>query len=133
NDLERIGDLAVDIAERAEYFATHARVQFPFDFLGMSRKTQQMIQKSLDALVNLDLELAKEVCLTDDTVDDMHRDMFHKIETAIQQHPQYAEQFISYLSVSRYLERMADHATNIAEDVMYLVQGHIVRHTGGEY
>lgn len=132
-DLERIGDLAVDIAERARYFATHEDVTLPFDFLGMSRKTQVMLQKSLDSLVNLDLELAKTVCAADDEVDDMHCSMFQKIEHAIQTQPAYVEQFISYLSVSRYLERIADHATNIAEDVIYLIEGHIVRHSGKLY
>ncbi|GAK57184.1 phosphate transport system regulatory protein PhoU [Candidatus Vecturithrix granuli] len=132
-DLERIGDLAVDIADRARYFATHEEVTLPFDFLGMSRKAQDMLQKSLDALVNLDIELARKVCAADDAVDDMHSSMFQKVEQAIQAQPQYVEQFISYLSVSRYLERIADHATNIAEDVIYLVEGQIVRHSGGMY
>jgi phosphate transport system protein len=133
SDLERIGDLAVDIAERGKYFATHEEVKLPFDFPVMSKKTQDMIQKSLDALVNLDRDLAREVCAADDAVDDMHSDMFQKVENAIQAQTQYVEQFIGYLSVSRYLERMADHATNIAEDVIYLVEGHIVRHSGGVY
>jgi phosphate transport system protein len=132
-DLERIGDLAVDIAERGKYFATHEHVQLPFDFPAMSKKAQDMLQKSLDALVNLDKDLATQVCADDDDVDDLHSCMFQKVEDAIQAQPQYVEQFIGYLSVSRYLERIADHATNIAEDVIYLVEGNIVRHSGEIY
>jgi phosphate transport system protein len=133
NDLERIGDLAVDIAERGQYFATHEEVKLPFDFPGMSKKAQDMLRKSLDALVNLDIDLANDVCAADDAVDDMHSSMFQKVEDAIKAQPQYVEQFVGYLSVSRYLERIADHATNIAEDVAYLVKGHIVRHSGKIY
>jgi phosphate transport system protein len=133
NDLERIGDLAVDIAERGRYLATHEDVEHPFDFLGMSQKTQHMLQKSLDALVNLDIEMATEVCAVDDAVDDIHSDMYTKIEESIKANPQYIRQYTSYLSVSKYLERIADHTTNIAEDVIYLVEGNIVRHSGDIY
>jgi phosphate transport system protein len=133
SDLERIGDLAVDIAERGQYFATHEDVEHPFDFLGMSQKTQTMLQKSLDALVNLNCELAKEVCAIDDAVDKIHSEMYHKVEEAIRAKPDYIEQYTSYLSVSKCLERIADHATNIAEDVIYLVEGNIVRHSGDIY
>jgi phosphate transport system protein len=128
SDVERIGDLAVDIAERGVFFATHEPVNLPIDFPLMSRKVQEMLQKSLDALVNLDIALAKEVWVTDDVIDDMHSKAFQHVEDAILGRPQYIEQFIHYLSVSRYLERIADHATNIAEDVIYLVEGTIVRH-----
>lgn len=133
SDLERIGDLAVDIAERGQYFATHEDVEHPFDFLGMSQKTQTMLQKSLDALVNLDCEMAKGVCAIDDEVDTIHREMYDKVEEAIRAKPDYLEQYISYLGVSKCLERIADHATNIAEDVIYLVEGNIVRHSGDIY
>jgi phosphate transport system protein len=133
NDLERIGDLAVDIAERGVFLATHEAVNLPFDFLLMSRKVQEMLQKSLDALVNLDIKLAKEVWGTDDMIDDMHGNVYRQVEQAILAQSQYIDQFINYLSVSRYLERIADHVTNIAEDVIYLVEGNIVRHRGGIY
>lgn len=133
NDLERIGDLAVDIAERGHYFAMHEKVDLPFDFPRMSQKVREMLQKSLDALVNVDIDMAKKVCAADDAVDDLHSQMFQQVEDAIQSQPHHVEQFISYLSVSRFLERIADHATNIAEDVIYLVEGHIVRHRGEIY
>lgn len=128
NDLERIGDLAVDIAQRGRYFATHKSVELPFNFPEMSQQAREMLQKSLDALVTVDIDLAKNVCAADDAVDILHLRMFRQIENAIQAQPQHVEQWISYLSVSRCLERIADHATNIAEDVIYLAEGQIVRH-----
>ncbi len=130
NDLERIGDLAADIAGRGKDFATSTAVDVPFDLLGMSEKVQVMLQRSLDAMVNLDSEIARDVCACDDAVDDIHSAMYPKIKNAIRRQPEHVEQLLSYLSVSRYLERIADHATNIAEDVMYLIDGEIVRHRG---
>ncbi len=130
NDLERIGDLAADIAERGYYFGMHEAVELPFDFPDMSQKVRNMLQKSLDAIVNLDGDVAKNVCTADDAVDDLHKHMFQQVGEAIQDQPHYIEQFIGYLSVSRFLERIADHATNIAEDVIYLIEGDIVRHKG---
>lgn len=133
NDLERIADLAVDIAERAQFLATCRAIAFPFNFPAMSKKVKIMLQKSLDAFVNLNQELANEVCTLDDEIDDLHSDMFTKIEKAIVEHPENIQQLLCFSSVSRYLERIADHATNIAEDVIYLVKGEIVRHSKGIY
>jgi phosphate transport system protein len=133
NDLERIGDLAVDIAERAQILATCKEIEFPFDFHGMSKRAKTMLQKSLDAFVNLDEELANEVCSLDDEVDDLHCEMFTNVEKAIEEHPENIQQLLCFSSVSRYLERIADHATNIAEDVIYLIKGDIVRHSKGIY
>lgn len=127
-DLERIGDLAVDIAERARFLATTQEVDQPFDFPGMAQKVTNMLQQCLDAFINLDVETARSVCMADDGVDLTHSGMYPRVEEAIQTQPEYIKQFLGYLSVSRYLERIADHATNIAEDVMYLVDGNIVRH-----
>jgi phosphate transport system protein len=128
NDLERVGDLGADIAERGVFFATHPPVDWPFDFPLMAKKVQHMLQQSLDALVNLDLDIAQAVLKADDVVDDMHGKVFQQVTTSIQATPIQVEYFLNYLSVSRYLERMADHVTNIAEDVIYLVEGEIVRH-----
>lgn len=133
NDLERIGDLAVDIAERAQFLATCREIAFPFDFPEMSKKVKTMLQKSLDAFVNLNEELANEVCSLDDEVDDLHCEMFTNVEKAIKEHPENIQQLLCFSSVSRYLERIGDHATNIAEDVIYLVKGEIVRHSKGIY
>ena len=133
NDLERIGDLAVNIAERAQYIATHDRTDMPFDFVGMAEKAQTMVRKSLDALVSLDADLAQQVCATDDEVDAMNRDMYLQVQRGIREHPEHAPTLIHLLSTSRHLERIADHATNIAEDVIYMVRGEIVRHRAEQY
>jgi phosphate transport system protein len=128
SDLERIGDLAVNVAERAAFLATQPKPDISFDFVGMARAAQSMLTKSLDALVNLSIELAKEVCASDDEVDAMNREMYIKVQQAIQAHPEQMESLINMFSASRNLERIADHATNIAEDVIYMIEGQIVRH-----
>jgi len=128
NDLERIGDLAVNIAERAQFLSTQRSIAIPFDFDSLAEKTQEMLRKSLDSLVNLNTGLAREVCRTDDEVDAINRDMYDLVKNAIRAHPEQLDILIPYLSVSRYLERIADHATNIAEDVIYMIEGIITRH-----
>ena len=133
NDLERIGDLAVNIAERAQYLAAHPKVDIPFDFEGMARKAQDMVKKSLDALVNMDPRLAREVCAADDEVDAINRQMYLQVQEGIRRRPEDMEALIHFLSASRHLERIADHATNIAEDVIYMSDGEIVRHRAEQY
>ncbi len=133
NDLERIGDLAVNIAERAKFLASKDALDVPFDFLSMAEKTRAMLKRALDALVNMDSRMARDVCAADDEVDGLNREMYGRIQKAMQQHPERIESLIHYLGVSRYLERIADHATNIAEDVMYMVDGDIVRHKASSY
>ena len=133
NDLERIGDLAVNIAERSVFLASVPQVSAAFDFARMSRKTESMLNKSLDALVNMSSELAHEVCIDDDEVDNINRQMYLKIQEVIQKEPDKIASLIHLLSVSRHLERIADHATNIAEDVIYMIDGKIVRHKSEQY
>jgi phosphate transport system protein len=128
NDLERIGDLAVNIAQRAECVATGARMTNPFDYSIMGRKTEQMLEKSLDALVNLDLTLAYEVLGQDDEVDVMRNVIQEQFAQELSKAQDNAECKINLFLVSRHLERIADHATNIAEDVIYLISGKIHRH-----
>ena len=128
NDLERIGDLAVNIAERAEFINSRVRIDIPFDFAGLSEKTQAMLRNSLDALVHMDARLARHVCEMDDEVDTINRQMYDQVKNMIRAHPDQVDVLIAMLSVSRYLERVADHATNIAEDVLYMIEGRIVRH-----
>ena len=130
NDLERIGDLAGNIAERAVILAEQDKVDIPIDLSGMAQKSQDMLRKSLDAFVNMDVPLAKEVCAADDEVDDLNRDMFDLLRERVNESPKDINALLSLLSVSRHIERIADHATNIAEDVMYMVDGEIVRHCG---
>jgi phosphate transport system protein len=133
NDLERIGDLAVNIAERARFLAGRDALDVPFDFMGMADKTRAMLKKALDALVNMDPRMARDVCAADDEVDALNREMYGRIQKSMQQHPDRIDGLINYLGVSRYLERIADHATNIAEDVIYMVDGDIVRHRAQGY
>ena len=133
NDLERIGDLAVNIAERSQFLAAQRKIDVPFDFDRMAEKTQLMLRKSLDALVNMDCKLAHEVCAADDEVDTINRKMYNQVKDSIRSHPEWLESLIHLLSVSRDLERIADHTTNIAEDVIYMVEGEIVRHRTEDY
>ena len=133
NDIERIGDLAVNVAQRAVFLATQPRPDISFDFAGMADVAQSMLKKSIDALVNLNIALAQEVRDSDDKIDAMNREMFLKVQKSILAHPQQIAPLIQMLSVSRHLERIADHATNIAEDVIYMVEGQIVRHRTKDY
>lgn len=128
SDIERIGDLAVNIAQRAKTLAESKNKNVPLDLSEMSRLTLSMVKKSTDSLVKLDSQLARQVGGMDDRVDEMHRDAYRTVESEIIKDPQSVEYYINLLGVSRYLERIADHATNIAEDVVYLVEGQIVRH-----
>jgi phosphate transport system protein len=133
SDLERVGDLAVNIAERAVFLATVPRVNLGFDFTDMAGKVQAMLKGSLDALVNLSGQAAWAVITSDDDVDDVNRRAYVLIYDAIRANPDDTEPLIHLLSVSRHLERIADHATNIAEDVIYMIEGEVVRHREEEY
>ncbi|MCD4830199.1 MAG: phosphate signaling complex protein PhoU [Anaerohalosphaeraceae bacterium] len=128
NDLERIGDLAVSIAENSRFLSAQKPIDMLFDFETMAEKTQAMVKKSLDALVNIDCDLASQVCEDDDEIDAINRQMYDQTKRQMKQTPENIETLIHLLSVSRHLERIADHATNIAEDVIYMVKGEIVRH-----
>ena len=130
NDLERIGDLAVNIAERTTEVARSQNRDVPFDLSGELDLAVWMVQKSVDALVNIDSAVAHDVLRSDDEIDALHRDAYSAIEEQIRQNPQQADYFISLLGISRSLERIGDHATNIAEDVIYMEGGEIVRHRG---
>lgn len=128
NDLERIADEAVNIARGVKYIAKGEKPHFDFDFYLMANKTEAMLKKSLDALVNLDVDLAFKVCLLDDEVDQFNGEAHRKVKDVIKDNPEHVEYFINLLLISRHLERIADHATNIAEEVIYLIEGEIVRH-----
>jgi len=133
NDLERIGDLAVNIAERAERVAGEVEMSVPFDYFTMCQKTGEMLKKSLDSLVNRDLYLAYEVCAQDDDVDFMKSVMQAQFADEMRKDQTHVESMINLFLVSRHLERIADHATNIAEDVIYMITGEIHRHRGADY
>ena len=127
-DLERIGDEAVNIAERAAYLATHPPIDLPLDFQGMVTAAQSMVSRSIDALVNLDTAIARQVRVSDDEVDDMNQHMYTLLQDYMRANPDRVAESVHLLSTSRHLERIADQATNIAEDVIYMVEGEIVRH-----
>ncbi len=128
NDLERVGDLAVNIAKRALYLIKRENTEGGLDFEPMSLKVRTMLKESLNSLVQEDTELAKKVIQSDVQVDQMHKETFKKVQKAIIKTPERTKELVNYLSVSRNLERIADYATNIAEDVLYMVDGSIVRH-----
>jgi phosphate transport system protein len=129
SDLERIGDLAVNIAERAIFLSRMVKIESPFDFATMSLKVQVMLQKALDSLVNSDSKLAREVLVSDDEIDAINRQMYQDVMDAIRKDPEKVDNLIQMLAVSRNLERIADHTSNIAEDVIYMVDGEIIRHS----
>jgi phosphate transport system protein len=133
SDLERVGDLAVNVAERAAFLATQPRVDISFDFPAMARQAQEMLKNSLDALVNLSAAQARAVLAGDDEIDGMNRQMYLIVQEAIHTHPDQTASLIHLLSATRHLERIADHATNIAEDVIYMIEGVIVRHKAEDY
>lgn len=128
SELERMGDLAVHIAERARDLSGGGEWHVPTDLRRMSTDVQRMVRNSLESLVNHDSELAVHVMRADDEVDEHHSRMFDLVSRELQQNPQDVGRLLQLLSVSRHLERIADSATNIAEDVYYLVEGEIIRH-----
>jgi phosphate transport system protein len=128
SDLERIADLAVNIAERARELASWPGESAPFDLTSMLHAAMKMVRQSVDALVKQDVDMAHGVMRDDDRVDEFHRAAFRSVQRQIQASPDRVGYYISLLSVSRNLERIADHATNIAEDVIYMIDGEIVRH-----
>lgn len=128
SDLERVGDLAVNIAERALVLTARPKLDIGFDFSTMAMRVQAMLKQSLDALVNFDVDLAQRVFAQDDEVDAMNRQMYQMVQRAIRDRPEHTEVLIHMLSAVRHLERIADHATNIAEDVIYMIKGQIIRH-----
>lgn len=130
NDLERIGDLAVNIAEEAQFVASQGLPPRPFDFAAMADKVKAMLRGSVDALVELSAEKAQGVRMADDTVDDMNRKNYDAVVDLVRSGKNDPVLLLSLLSVSRHLERIADHATNIAEDTLYMISGEIVRHGG---
>lgn len=128
NDLERINDLAVNIAQRAQFLGERPPVPFPFDLRRMAEKTQRMLTGCLDALIRQDADAALLVCAADAEIDEMNRRAYTRVLEALRSSPEGAESILCMFSVARQLERIADHATNIAEDVLYLLRGEIVRH-----
>lgn len=129
NDLERIADQAVNIAVRIKTLASKKNPGFTYDYTEMADKSGLMLKMSLDAFVRQDDEMAEKVRFMDEEVDAMRNAAYDRIKEAISQTPDEAGYLINLFLVSRHLERIADHATNIAEEVIYMRKGEIIRHT----
>ncbi len=128
NDLERIGDEAVNIAERLQVIVKRPPLKFVFDYTPMAERVQAMLKMSLDALVNLDVDMAFKVITMDDEVDDIQVQAYQQIKVAIKENPDRVSYLVNLMLISRHVERLADHSTNIAEEVIHLIEGEIVRH-----
>jgi phosphate transport system protein len=127
-DLERMADLAVNIAERALSLAELPRIDVPDKLRRMTDLTISMVRQSLDAFVMLNADQARRVICLDDEVDRFNREIIAELIGHMQHSPDQVPAFMAFFSAVRQLERIADHATNIAEDVVYLIEGEIIRH-----
>jgi phosphate transport system protein len=127
-DLERIGDMAVNICERALELNQEAQLKPYIDIPRMARIAQRMIRESLDAFVREDTELALKVCKNDEEVDQLNSQIFREVVTFMIEDPHTINRAMKISSISKYLERIADHATNIAEMVIFMAKGKSIRH-----
>jgi phosphate transport system protein len=127
-DLERAGDLAVNIAETAVHLSSRPRMNIPRDYFIMAQRTQDMLRESLDAFVNMSAETAYQVLSEDDAVDLMKHALHRQFEERVEEELDSLPSLIHLFLVSRHLERIADLATNVAEEVIYMLTGQIVRH-----
>lgn len=128
NDLERVGDLAGNIAARALYFSEFSGVEIQPEIKVMAESTRSMLRDSLGALIHLDTRQAREILRKDEEIDRLHKDLFIRLQELMIEDSTTIPHRVELLSVSRYLERIADLATNIAEDVIFMVDGDVVRH-----
>jgi phosphate transport system protein len=133
NDLERMGDLAKNIAKRVAQLADAGPIDLPAEIRTMATLAQEMVRQSLDAVVNGDTALARQVRDEDDAVDDARQRVRRMVLKGIKVEPDRVECLLRVNSVSKHIERIADMATNIAEDVIYMVEGDIVRHRSSDY
>lgn len=131
-DLERVGDQAVNIAERVMSTVALPEVELPVDVPRIAGASSGMVRRALEAFIAGDSEMAEAVLQMDDIVDRMNRDAFQALVKCMHDNPETVQQALDVLLISRNLERIADHATNIAEDVIFWVRGADVRHHAGE-
>ena len=128
NDLERIADLAVNVAERSLSLDEFLQFPVPPKMSRMVSLATQMVRGSLDAFVNLETAAAQRIISMDDSIDDLNVEVIEELQSLMQRLPEMVVPALHCFSASRHIERIGDHATNIAEDVIYLVDGDIVRH-----
>ncbi len=127
-DLERVGDQAVNIAQRVMDLIALPQVELAADIPQMAATSSQMVRQALEAFVSGDIEASQKLLETDDIVDRMNQEIFLAMDKTMRESPQYARQALDTIIIARNLERIADHATNIAEDVIFWVRGADVRH-----
>jgi phosphate transport system protein len=127
-ELERMADLAVNIAERAHALTKSSPLMIPSTIRQMTDLTNTMVRDSLDSFVNSDVTMAKRVCRLDEQVDRYNRQIIEQVIQMMKESPEQVEPGLHLFSATRHLERIADHATNIAEDVVYMIEGKIIRH-----
>jgi phosphate transport system protein len=127
-DLERIGDMAVNVCERVLELNEEAPLKPYIDIPRMAEAAQRMLKESLDAFVNGDTDLATKVLVEDEFVDDLNRQIFRELLTFMMEDPNTISRAMKILFISKYIERIADHATNIAEMVVFMVKGKVIRH-----
>jgi phosphate transport system protein len=127
-DLERMGDLARSIAERSICLLSYPAIPISNKLAEMADRTQEMVRQAIEAFINRDAAFARKVCQADDVVDSLNDELILEVTSAMRTNVSFIESGLSLFSVIRHLERIADHATNIAEDVIYYVEGDIVRH-----
>jgi phosphate transport system protein len=128
SDLERVGDMAVNIGEAARRYTMHAPVKKLIDIPRMATTAQRMLRDALDSYVRGDMDLAQHVLDEDDVLDSLKTQVFRELLTYMLQDPSTIEPALDLILISRHLERIGDHATNIAEDVIFMVSGRDVRH-----
>jgi phosphate transport system protein len=133
NDLERMGDEAVNIAEHAVFLSQAEPIPVPPQLNKISMAAMRMVRESLDAFVNRDVFEARRIGAEDDEVDQLNREIINSVWDIMKKDPKTIERATHWFSVARHLERIADHATNIAEDVVYMVEGKIIRHRDESY
>jgi phosphate transport system protein len=131
-DLERVGDLAVNIAEAGKRYLQHPPVKPLIDIPRMGELAQKMLRDSLDAFVRRDMPLAEAVLIADDTLDALKSQIFRELLTYMLQAPETIEPALDLILISRHLERIGDHATNVAEDVIFILSARDVRHHGSD-
>jgi phosphate transport system protein len=131
NDLERMGDLAKKIGKNVVYLCGVAPPAVNCDFREIAEISRSMVTRSMDAFVNGDVETARQVLEDDDRVDDLKDDLYEELRSGIRRNPEELEALLKLYSVARNLERLGDMATHIAEEVIYMVEGDIVRHSSG--
>ncbi len=128
NDLERIGDLALHIADRAKYLAQHPPIALPARFDEMADLVLTSVRRSLQALVDQDAEMAFDIIITDDKIDSLHWETYRELLRRMTEGDEDIDLAFHTISMVRHLERIGDHAGNIAEDVYFMVEGEVIRH-----